>query len=447
MIRVGIVGFGTVGQGTARAVVEHREEIAARAGFEVGIGAVCDLKIHELGASWLPPGVLCTTDWRELITSPRVDIVAELIGGTSVACDVLTSALAAGKPVVTANKNLIAEKGAELEALAREKGVSLEFEAAVAGGIPVLAAIREGLAGERVLAVHGILNGTCNFVLSTMEKTGRDMDGVLREAQALGYAEADPRADIEGHDARYKLAILARLAFGAPVRLDDIACRGISEIRAVDFLYARQIGCTVRLIAAARRMKDGAVELSVGPVLIPLEHILAKVDGAYNAVWVEGRRGGDTLYYGRGAGGDATGIAVVADLIRVARDLRCGARLRLPPLGFNAPVQPYRSANGSRLARRYLRFIVRDRPGIIAELAAVLARHSVNIDAVIQASGCDKQRLPFVITLEAASEAVVRAALEEMKGFSFLREPPLEMAIEEFAAPAGRASAASVPGD
>jgi homoserine dehydrogenase len=390
---------------------------------------------------------LCTTDWRELVASPRVDIVAELIGGTSVACDVLTSALAAGKPVVTANKNLIAERGAELEALAREKGVSLEFEAAVAGGIPVLAAIREGLAGERVLAVHGILNGTCNFVLTTMEKTGRDMDGVLREAQALGYAEADPAADIEGHDARYKLAILARLAFGAPVQLDDIACRGISEIRAVDFLYARQIGCTVRLIAAARRMKDGTVELSVGPVLIPLEHILAKVDGAYNAVWVEGRRGGDTLYYGRGAGGDATGIAVVADLIRVARDLRCGARLRLPPLGFNAPVQPCRSANGSRLARRYLRFIVRDRPGIIAELASVLARHSVNIDAIIQASGCDKQRLPFVITLEAASEAVVRAALEEMKGFSFLREPPLELAIEEFAAPTGRACAASVPGD
>ncbi len=432
MIKVGIIGFGTVGQGAARALIEHREEIMARAGFEIAVSAVSSRRIHESDSAWLPSSVVRTADWREVISSPHVDIVAELVGGTSVAYDIVRAALTAGKPVVTANKNLIAENGAELESLAREHGVGLEFEAAVAGGIPVLAAIREGLAGDRILALDGILNGTCNFILTTMEKSGRDMADVLREAQALGYAEADPSADLDGYDARYKLAILARMAFGVPVQFDAISCRGITAIRAIDFRYARQLGCTIRLIGAARWQSNGSVDLSVRPLLIPCEHILAKVDGPYNAVWVEGRRGGDTLYYGRGAGGAPTGISVVADLIRVARDMRSGAVSRVPPLGFHAPAQS-RPANGSsRMARRYLRFVVSDQPGIIAELAAVLARHSLNIDAVIQERGFERHSLPFVITLEPSSDQAVQAAIEEMKAFGFLREHPLELPIEEF---------------
>lgn len=441
MIRVGIVGFGTVGQGAARALLEHREEISARAGFEIGLAAVCSRRIHESTVAWLPPAVVRTAHWREVIASPQVDIVLELIGGTSVAYDVVRSAIAAGKPVVTANKNLIAERGAELEALAREQGVGLEFEAAVAGGIPVLAAVREGLAGDRILALHGILNGTCNFILTTMEKSGRDMADVLREAQALGYAEADPSADLDGIDARYKLAILARMAFGVSVECDAIPCRGITPVRAVDFRYARQLGCTIRLIASACRQAGDTVDLSVRPMLIPYEHILAKVDGPYNAVSVEGRRGGDTLYYGRGAGGAPTGIAVVADVIRVARDMRSGARSRVPPLGFHAPAQSQPINGSSRLLRRYLRFVVADRPGLLAEIASVLARHALNIDAVMQERGCDRHSLPFVITLDPASETAVEGALEEMKKFGFLRDQPLELPIEEFAAAASKGAA------
>ncbi len=438
---VGIVGFGTVGQGTAHALLEHREEISARAGFEIGIAAVCRRSIHRRDTSWLPAGVLRTADWREVVASPQVDIVAELVGGTTVAREIVTAALEAGKPVVTANKNLIAEAGAELEALARARGVGLEFEAAVAGGIPVLAAVREGLAGERIEALYGILNGTANFILTTMEKTGRDLADVLQEAQARGYAEADPSADVEGHDARYKLAILARMAFGVPVEVAGIACRGITRISSLDFRYANRLGSTIRLIGAARRQPapgGGTLDLSVRPLLIPQQHILAKVDGAYNAVWVEGRRGGDTLYYGRGAGGGATGIAVVADLIRAARDLRSGARLRVPPLGYHAPgvlnsaIRNPQSAI-ARVGRHYLRFVVEDRPGIIAALATILARHSINIDAVIQERGWDKHHLPFVITLEPAPDTSVQAALGEMQALDFLREPPLDLAMEEFA--------------
>lgn len=441
MVRVGIIGFGTVGQGTAHALLEHQEEIRARAGFDIGIAAVCSRKINKLDLRWLPSGVVRTSDWREVVNSPHVDIVAELVGGTNVAREMAKAAIEAGKPVVTANKNLIAEAGAELEALARQRGVGLEFEAAVAGGIPVLAAVREGLAGDRIEAVYGILNGTCNYILTTMEKTGEDLADVLKQAQERGYAEADPTTDVEGFDARYKLAILARMAFGAPVNVAAIPCRGITRITKLDFRYANKMGCTIRLIASARRHADNTLDLSVRPLLIPLNHILAKVDGPYNAVWVEGRRGGDTLYYGRGAGGDATGIAVVADLIRAARDLRSGAKRRVPPLGYcglRVAGGDLRNVdcglNGAgSLGRHYLRFVVDDEPGIIAALATILATHHINIDAVIQERGWDKHRLPFVITLEPAPERNVQAAIKEMQALKFLREPPLDLGIEEFA--------------
>jgi homoserine dehydrogenase len=301
----------------------------------------------------------------------------------------------------------------------------------------VLAAMREGLAGDRILSVFGILNGTCNFILTTMEKSGRELDDVLKEAQQRGYAEADPSADIDGYDARYKLAILARMAFGAELAVEAIRCEGIRRISRLDFRYANRLGSTIRLIGSARRAGPG-LELSVRPLLIPQDHILAKVDGAYNAVWVEGRRGADTLYYGRGAGGDATGIAVVSDMIRAARDLRSGARLRVPPLGYHAENHGPRVTDAvspapARVAAHYLRFVVDDRPGIIAALAAILARHGINIDAVIQERGWDKHRLPFVITLEPAAEADVQAALREMESLPFLREPPLDLPIEAFA--------------
>jgi homoserine dehydrogenase len=431
-VRVAIIGYGTVGQGTARILTAHREEIHRKTGILLDLASVCARSIDRKDTSFLPSEVQRLTDWQAALADSSVDVVAELIGGTGVAADVVRASLCAGRAVVTANKNLLAERGAELEALAAEFSPGLHCEASVAGGIPVLAAIREGLAGDVVESLYGILNGTCNFILTKMESEGREMSDVLAEAQSLGYAEADPSADVEGYDARFKLAILARLAFGGEIPLTAISCQGITQVSRVDFQYAHSLGLTIRLLGAARRADDGAISLFVRPMLISRSHMLAKVEGSYNAVWVKGARGGDTMYYGRGAGADPTGVSVVADLIRAARDLRVGARGRVPTLGFAAPGAP----NGSISAdgpptRHYLRFVINDRPGILAALAGVCAKHDISIDAVIQEPHTDKHNLPFVITILPAPAAVVAQAVSEMEAFDFLREPPLHLVIAD----------------
>jgi homoserine dehydrogenase len=431
-VRVAIIGYGTVGQGTARILTEHREEIHRKTGIFLDIASVCARTIHQKDTSFLPLGVQRLTDWQTALADPSVDVVAELIGGTDVAADVVRAALRAGRAVVTANKNLLAARGTELEMLAAKSSPGLHCEASVAGGIPVLAAIREGLAGDRIESLYGILNGTCNFILTTMESEGREMSDVLAEAQRLGYAEADPSADVEGFDARFKLAILARLAFGGEIPLASIPCQGITRVSKVDFEYAHSLGSTIRLLGAARRAEDGAISLFVRPMLIARSHMLAKVEGSYNAVWVKGARGGDTMYYGRGAGADPTGVSVVADIIRAARDLRTGARGRVPTLGFAEAetLQEHISLEGLPTAH-YLRFVINDRPGILAALAGVCAKHDISIDAVIQLPHTDKQNLPFVITLLPAPNVVVAQAVAEMETFDFLREPPLHLVIAD----------------
>jgi homoserine dehydrogenase len=431
-MRVGIAGFGTVGQGAARILVEHREEISRKAGAAIEITAVCSRGIARQDTSFLPAGVRRETDWRAVASATDVDVVCELIGGTSVADEVVRAAMAAGKTVVTANKNLLAARGTELERLARAAGVGLHCEASVAGGIPVLAALREGIAGDRVLALYGILNGTSNFILTTMEATGRGMADVLAEAQKLGYAEADPSADVEGWDARFKLAILARMAFGCEAPVEAIPCQGITRVDGIDFRYADRLGGTIRLIGAARRNDEGSLSLAVRPLMISRQHMLAKVQGAYNAVWVQGAQGGDTLYYGRGAGGGPTGVAVVSDIIRAARDLRSGARNRAPSFGYETPNGAAQLDPEGPPTRHYLRFVVDDRPGIIEKLAGALATHHINIDSVIQEPHADKRHLPFVITLEHAPAGRVAAALAEMASQPFLCEPPLHMAMDDF---------------
>jgi homoserine dehydrogenase len=431
-VRVAIIGYGTVGQGAARILTENREEIHRKTGVLLDLVSVCSRTVHQKDTSFLPPEVQRLTDWHTALADSSVDVVAELIGGTDVACDVVTAALKAGRAVVTANKNLLAEKGTELEACAASHSPGLHCEASVAGGIPVLAAIREGLAGDRIESLYGILNGTCNFILTKMESEGREMSDVLAEAQRLGYAEADPSADVEGYDARFKLAILARMAFGGEIPLASIPCQGITRVSRVDFDYAHSLGSTIRLLGSARRMADGAISLFVRPMLISRSHMLAKVEGSYNAVWVNGVRGGDTLYYGRGAGADPTGVSVVADIIRAARDLRVGARARVPTLGFVQPEAPQaRISIEGPPTRHYLRFIIDDRPGIIAALSGVLARHQIGIDAVFQVPYPDKHNLPFVITLEPAPGAVVAQAVSEMEAFDFQREPPLHLVIAD----------------
>lgn len=428
-VGVGLVGLGNVGSGTLTVLADNAEQIATKLGFPLKVVAVCSRSVASRTLPQAFAGVRRTADWREVVSDPQVNIVTELIGGTGVAAEVIEEAIRSGKSVVTANKELMALRGTEIWDKAIAAGTNLAMEASVAGGIPIHAVLREGIAGDRVVALAGILNGTCNYILTEMEKTGASLESVLAEAQRLGYAEADPSADIDGFDARSKLAILAALAYGERIVPSDIHVEGIRRISAMDFRYARQLGHTIRLLATAIQTPEGLI-LAVRPSLIPLSTMLASVQGAYNAVWVKGLHGADTLYYGRGAGPTPTGVAVVSDLMRVAREIRNGSPQRVSPfahdrLGMYEPIpvlrkqQPY-----------YLRFRVRDRPGIIAALAGILAEKCISLDAVLQQPTETKDDLPFVITVEKTSEAAVRDAVEQMTRLDFLVEPPLALPME-----------------
>jgi homoserine dehydrogenase len=331
--------------------------------------------------------------------------------------------------MVTANKELMAASGPEIWDRAIHAGINLAMEASVCGGIPIHAVLREGISGDRIVAFFGILNGTCNYILTEMEKRGVDLATVLQEAQRLGYAEADPSYDIDGFDARSKLVLLAALAFGEKITPSDIFMEGIRRITPVDFRYARQLKHTVRLICGARRTPEGII-LSVRPALIPVSTILAGVQGPYNAVWVKGKYGEDTFYYGWGAGSLPTGVAVVSDLMRVAREIRSGSPERVSPfaherLGDNKPLSITRKRSSY-----YLRFRVNDRPGIIAKLAGILAAKNISLEAVLQEPGENPHDLPFVMTVEPTSEQSVREAIGEMASLDFMTEAPLAMPIE-----------------
>jgi len=429
-VNVGIIGLGNVGGGTLAILTENADQIALKLGFRLNVKALCSRTIAARKLTALTNGVRLTADWREIVADAEVDIVAELVGGTGVAREIIDASIANGKSVVTANKELMAGCGADIWDRAIRANINLAMEASVAGGIPIHAVLREGISGDRIVTLYGILNGTSHYILTEIEKHGTSFTDVLAEAQRLGYAEADPSADVDGYDARSKLALLAALAFGERITPSDIHTEGIRRITPVDFQYARQLGQTIRLICRARQTSEGLL-LSVRPALIPLSTILASVQGAYNAVWVRGLYGEDTFYYGRGAGPLPTGVAVVSDLMRVAREIRCGSPERVSPfaherLGEYKPIPI--TLNHSAY---YLRFRVEDRPGIIAKLAAVLADQRISIDAVLQLPTLNWRDLPFVITVEPTSEQSVRNAIEEMSAMNFLLEPPLAMPMEE----------------
>lgn len=428
-VGVGLVGVGNVGGGTLTILAENARNIALKLGFPLEVRVVCDLKIAE---KKLPAGlgeVERTTDWRRVVNHPGVDVVAELVGGTTVAEEIILGAIANKKSVVTANKELMALRGAEICERAIAAGVTLAMEASVAGGIPIHAVLREGISGDRIVALYGILNGTSNYILTEIERRAAPFEEVLAEAQRLGYAEADPSADVDGYDARSKLAILAALAFGLKITPSEIYTEGIRRITPIDFQYAHTLGQTIRLIAMARQTTEGLL-LSVRPALIPQNAILASVRSAYNAVWVKGVYGEDTFYYGRGAGPRPTGVAVVSDLMRVAREIRYGSPERVSPFAHErlGEYQPIPITHQKRAY--YLRFRVHDRPGIIAALAGILAAKRISIEAVLQLPCETKHDLPFVITLEPTTEKAVREAVEEMARLDFLREPPLALPME-----------------
>jgi homoserine dehydrogenase len=429
-VKVGIIGLGTVGGGTATILTENNEQIASKLGFVLQLAAVCSRSIHTRTVVPVPSSVRRTADWREVVADPEIDIVAELVGGTGVAREIIDAAIDHGKSVVTANKELMAEHGAAIWDRAIRARINLAMEASVAGGIPIHAVLREGISGDRVVSLFGILNGTSNFILTEIEKHGSNFDAVLSEAQRLGYAEADPTADIDGPDARSKLAILAALAFGERITPSDIYMEGIRRITPVDFQYARQLGYTIRLICSARQTERGVL-LAVRPSLIPLSTVLASVKGAYNAVWVLGKYGQDTFYYGRGAGPQPTGVAVVSDLMRVAREIRCGSPERVSPFAHERLGEYQPIPITLNRAPYYLRFRVEDAPGIIARLATALANQGISIDSVLQLPIENWRDLPFVITVEPTSEESVRAAIVEMRTMNFLLEPPLVMPMEK----------------
>ena len=428
-VHAGIIGLGNVGTGTLDILAQNWEQIENKLGFPLQIAALCSRSIESKKLPDSMKTALRTTNWREVVNNPGVDIVVELVGGTGVAREIVEAAIEQKKHVITANKELMALAGAELWAKAAAAGVTLSLEASVAGGIPIHTVLRDGIAGDRVQALYGILNGTCNYILTEIEKHGKDFDAVLAEAQQLGYAEADPSADVDGYDARSKLAILAALSFGEHVPAADIYTEGIRRLSPVDFDYAHRLQHTIRLICSARR-RDNGLALSVRPSLIPQSTIMASVQGAYNAIWVKGEFGQDTFYYGRGAGPHPTGVAVVSDLLRIARDMASG-KAPTSPYGFTSlarhtpvPVTDHKSAY-------FLRFRVEDQPGIIARLAAALADQQISIEAVLQLPSDSWRNLPFVITVEPATEQSIRNALSAMKTMRFLKEPPLAMPMEK----------------
>ncbi|MEM9257025.1 MAG: homoserine dehydrogenase [Pseudomonadota bacterium] len=409
-VNVGICGLGTVGGGTYRLLQGSAALLAARSGISLvvtHVGARRDNAECDTG------DVKVSRDIFAVVQDPDVQILVELIGGTTVARELTESALRAGKHVVTANKALIAEHGMELLSLAAEQGVSLRYEAAVAGGIPIIKAIREGLAANRIEWLAGIINGTGNFILTEMRDRGRSFGEVLQEAQALGYAEADPTFDVEGIDAAHKLVILASLAFGMPLQMDAVYTEGITQLTPADLDYAAQLGYRIKHLGLARQSPAG-VELRVHPTLIPEKRLLANVDGVKNAVLVEGDAVGPTLYYGAGAGAGPTASAVVADLVDLARDLRVGQVNQVPGLGFlpptirEIPIIPMDDVETAW----YLRMEAEDKPGVMSEVTRLLGERGISIEGLIQKAPQDgATKVTVIVLTNSAAQAKVEAAV------------------------------------
>lgn len=422
-VGVGIVGYGTVGKAVAEILTAHAAEIAQRTGVSVAVTRICRRRARENEAEAGVNGVKVVADWRTVTSAEDVDVVVEAIGGTDVARQVVRGALSSGKAVVTANKALLALHGEELFALAREKNLPLGIEASVAGGVPVIRAISEALAADRIRAIYGIVNGTCNYILTQMEQHGLEFDQALQQAQKAGYAEADPALDIDGLDARDKIAILARIAFGYSVNAAHIPVAGIRQVTATDFHYAHRLNSTIRLVASAER-SDGGLHIAVGPWLEPRNSMLAKADGANNAVFIEGEKVGTQMFYGRGAGGNATGTAVLSDVLQIAQQIARGQAASSVLSGFdNAESKPLLPR--PRPVGWFLRLTVLDKPGILARTAEAIAKQGINIDSVIQEPNLPKDRLSFVITLEPATDSTVQAAVHVINSFEFMREPAL----------------------
>lgn len=435
-IQVGLLGIGTVGSGTFNVLTRNQEEIRRRAGRGIEITMVADLNV-ERAREIVGDQARVVADAREIIANPEIDIVIELIGGYGIARALVLEAINAGKHVVTANKALLAVHGTEIFAAASARGVMVAFEAAVAGGIPIIKALREGLTANQVQWVAGIINGTTNFILSEMRDKGLDFDVVLKEAQRLGYAEADPTFDIEGVDAAHKATLMSALAFGIPVQFDKAHVEGITKLSAVDIRYAEQLGYRIKLLGIAKRRDDvGGIELRVHPTLVPAKRLIANVEGAMNAVMVQGDAVGTTLYYGKGAGSEPTASAVIADLVDITRLHTADPDHRVPHLAFQAgelrdtPVLPIDQVRTAF----YLRLRVADQKGVLSAITSILAASDISIDAVLQRESNDGENQTDVIILtHETAEGAMRAALAQMQALPTVLAPIVSLRKEELA--------------
>jgi homoserine dehydrogenase len=433
-IQVGLLGIGTVGSGVFSVLKRNQEEIKRRAGRGIEVTMVSRRKLDE-ARKLVGSAAKVVDDPREIVANPAIDIVVELIGGDGVARDLVLAAIAAGKHVVTANKALLAVHGTEIFAAARERGVMVAFEGAVAGGIPIIKALREGLTANRIEWIAGIINGTTNFILSEMRSKGLDFDVVLKEAQRLGYAEADPTFDIEGVDAAHKATIMSAIAFGIPVQFDKAYVEGITRLNATDIRYAEQLGYRIKLLGITKRRDDaGGIELRVHPTLVPSKRLLANVEGAMNAVVVHGDAVGTTLHYGKGAGAEPTASAVIADLVDITRLHTADPDHRVPHLAFQpGALQDTRILPIAEVMTAfYLRLQVADKAGVLARITGILAEKDISIDAVLQRESAEGEaQTDLIILTHDTVEGRMNEALAQMQALPTVLAPIVRIRKEE----------------
>jgi homoserine dehydrogenase len=430
-VNLGIIGGGTVAGGVIDALQRNGALMASRLGVGLKVVRVAVRNLKKKRDFKIPRAWL-TADWREVCCDPEVHLVAELIGGTTVAREVVLTSLKLGKPVVTANKALLSAHGEELFAAAKKYGTNLYYEASVAGGIPIIKSLREGFVGNRISALYGIVNGTCNYILTRMKLEGADFGAVLADAQRLGYAETPPDLDIDGHDAAHKTGILASLAHGFWVNPKQIHVEGIRHISALDIKFAGELGYTIKLLGIVKKTGAGCrVQVSVYPTLIPNTHVLASVNYAFNAVFVRGDIVGDSLFYGRGAGREATASAVLSDLADAALDLKFGTKHRLPPFvphecsGAVAPIEEV-------VSQYFVRLNVVDRPGVLAKIATIFGRSNIGISSVIQPEGHEGESVPLIFMLHYAPNGAALRALAQIAKLPAIKGKPVMIRVENF---------------
>ena len=429
-IKFGLLGFGTIGTGVVRNIQQNGAIIEKRLGRKLELIKIADLDIETDRGVELESGIL-STSVEDVISNPEIDIVIELIGGYEPAKSFILKAIANGKHIVTANKALMAVHGQEIIAAADQQGVSVLFEAAVGGGIPIISAIKENLCSNEFSSVLGILNGTCNFILTKMTEEGSDFAPVLQEAQELGYAEADPTFDIEGIDTAHKISLLSALCFGTTVDFEQVYTEGISNITATDIQFAEQMGYKIKLLAIGKNLGD-KIEVRVHPTMLPGSYQLAEINGVFNAVRLNGDFVGPTLLYGSGAGMDATASAVMGDVMAISRDILSGARSRVPIMGYAAdqikslPIK----AMSEIVSHYYLRFTTIDQPGVLAKIAGCLGRHNISIQSMIQPECHAADSIPIVLMTHAAKEVDVATALTEIEALDIISQPTCLIRVE-----------------